>query len=154
MTLVIVWNQCQNTLPCARLPKCSTSLPLPVIPLSASICFLSFLRNTNWSLSFSVRLSPRQEVLFSEGQTEFFVSRTNFSLLPGGGISSYAGVPGGAAKSLEACLEQAVKEIPKFRHHQTPLYLGATAGMRLLKSVQVPIKTGYNTIITAHVLIS
>ncbi|KAM8761447.1 ectonucleoside triphosphate diphosphohydrolase 2-like [Acanthopagrus schlegelii] len=53
----------------------------------------------------------------------------------GGGISSYAGVPGGAAKSLEACLEQAVKEIPKFRHHQTPLYLGATAGMRLLNMV-------------------
>ncbi|XP_073323129.1 ectonucleoside triphosphate diphosphohydrolase 2-like [Pagrus major] len=50
----------------------------------------------------------------------------------GGGISSYAGVRDGAAKSLEGCLEQAVKEIPKFRHHQTPLYLGATAGMRLL----------------------
>ncbi|KAM9360971.1 ectonucleoside triphosphate diphosphohydrolase 2-like [Symphorus nematophorus] len=56
----------------------------------------------------------------------------------GGGISSYAGVPGGAAKSLEACLEQAVKEIPKFRHHQTPLYLGATAGMRLLNIVNAP----------------
>ncbi|XP_041643830.1 ectonucleoside triphosphate diphosphohydrolase 2-like isoform X1 [Cheilinus undulatus] len=53
----------------------------------------------------------------------------------GGGISSYAGVQGGAAKSLEACLEQAVKEIPKFRHSQTPLYLGATAGMRLLSEV-------------------
>lgn len=50
----------------------------------------------------------------------------------GGGISSYAGVRGGAAKSLEACLERAVKAIPKFRHHQTPLSLGATAGMRLL----------------------
>ncbi|XP_070760603.1 ectonucleoside triphosphate diphosphohydrolase 2-like [Enoplosus armatus] len=53
----------------------------------------------------------------------------------GGGISSYAGVYGGAAKSLEACLEQAVKDVPKFRHHQTPLYLGATAGMRLLNKV-------------------
>uniref|UniRef100_UPI0037E87E95 ectonucleoside triphosphate diphosphohydrolase 2-like n=1 Tax=Semicossyphus pulcher TaxID=241346 RepID=UPI0037E87E95 len=53
----------------------------------------------------------------------------------GGGISSYAGVRGGAAKSLEVCLEQAVKEIPKARHHQTPLYLGATAGMRLLSIV-------------------
>ncbi|XP_044051899.1 ectonucleoside triphosphate diphosphohydrolase 2-like isoform X2 [Siniperca chuatsi] len=53
----------------------------------------------------------------------------------GGGISSYAGVRGGAAKSLEACLEQAVKDIPKSRHHQTPLYLGATAGMRLLNIV-------------------
>uniref|UniRef100_A0A3Q1CHT2 Ectonucleoside triphosphate diphosphohydrolase 2a, tandem duplicate 2 n=1 Tax=Amphiprion ocellaris TaxID=80972 RepID=A0A3Q1CHT2_AMPOC len=53
----------------------------------------------------------------------------------GGGISSYAGIRGGAAKSLEACLEQAVKVIPKSRHHQTPLCLGATAGMRLLNIV-------------------
>ncbi|XP_029295638.1 ectonucleoside triphosphate diphosphohydrolase 2-like [Cottoperca gobio] len=52
-----------------------------------------------------------------------------------GGISSYAGVRGGAAESLEGCLEQAVKDIPKSRHHQTPLYLGATAGMRLLNIV-------------------
>ncbi|AWP06502.1 putative ectonucleoside triphosphate diphosphohydrolase 2-like [Scophthalmus maximus] len=51
----------------------------------------------------------------------------------GGGISSYAGVRGGAAESLKACLDQAVKDIPKSRHRQTPLYLGATAGMRLLK---------------------
>ncbi|XP_019957902.2 ectonucleoside triphosphate diphosphohydrolase 2-like [Paralichthys olivaceus] len=51
----------------------------------------------------------------------------------GGGISSYAGVRGGAAKSLKICLDKAVKDIPKSRHSQTPLYLGATAGMRLLK---------------------
>ncbi|XP_063345768.1 ectonucleoside triphosphate diphosphohydrolase 2-like isoform X2 [Pelmatolapia mariae] len=50
----------------------------------------------------------------------------------GGGISSYADNPSGAAKSLEKCLEQALTYIPKFRHHQTPLCLGATAGMRLL----------------------
>ncbi|XP_035768769.1 ectonucleoside triphosphate diphosphohydrolase 2-like [Neolamprologus brichardi] len=50
----------------------------------------------------------------------------------GGGISSYADNPSGAAKSLEKCLEQALTNIPKFRHHQTPLCLGATAGMRLL----------------------
>ncbi|XP_074527443.1 ectonucleoside triphosphate diphosphohydrolase 2-like [Halichoeres trimaculatus] len=53
----------------------------------------------------------------------------------GGGISSYAGVHGGASKSLEACMDQAMKEIPGFRHKQTPLYLGATAGMRLLSIV-------------------
>ncbi|KAM4745166.1 ectonucleoside triphosphate diphosphohydrolase 2-like [Anableps anableps] len=50
----------------------------------------------------------------------------------GGGISSYAGRPDGAAKSLEECMNHALKEIPKSRHHQTPLCLGATAGMRLL----------------------
>ncbi|XP_042344353.1 ectonucleoside triphosphate diphosphohydrolase 2-like [Plectropomus leopardus] len=53
----------------------------------------------------------------------------------GGGISSYAGVRGGAAKSLEACLNHAMKEIPKSRHQKAPLYLGATAGMRLLNKV-------------------
>ncbi|XP_041792846.1 ectonucleoside triphosphate diphosphohydrolase 2-like [Chelmon rostratus] len=55
--------------------------------------------------------------------------------IEGGGISSYAGVRGGAARSLEACLNQALKDIPKFRHHQTPISLGATAGMRLLNIV-------------------
>ncbi|XP_016369751.1 ectonucleoside triphosphate diphosphohydrolase 2-like [Sinocyclocheilus rhinocerous] len=50
----------------------------------------------------------------------------------GGGISSYAGNKGGAASSLEECMEQAMQEIPKSRHKLTPLYLGATAGMRLL----------------------
>ncbi|XDV20885.1 hypothetical protein PO909_026094, partial [Leuciscus waleckii] len=50
----------------------------------------------------------------------------------GGGISSYAGVRGGAARSLEECMEKALKEIPKSRHKLTPVYLGATAGMRLL----------------------
>ncbi|XP_017546696.1 ectonucleoside triphosphate diphosphohydrolase 2 [Pygocentrus nattereri] len=50
----------------------------------------------------------------------------------GGGISSYAGQKGGAAHSLEECMENAVQEIPKARHSLTPVYLGATAGMRLL----------------------
>ncbi|XP_040915551.1 ectonucleoside triphosphate diphosphohydrolase 2 [Toxotes jaculatrix] len=51
----------------------------------------------------------------------------------GGGISSYAGQQGAAGQSLGACLDQAVKEIPKERHQLTPVYLGATAGMRLLQ---------------------
>ncbi|TNN30920.1 Ectonucleoside triphosphate diphosphohydrolase 2 [Liparis tanakae] len=58
-----------------------------------------------------------------------------FPFRGGGGISSYAGSPGGAARSLEVCLDAAVKDIPKYRHHQTSLYLGATAGMRLLNAV-------------------
>uniref|UniRef100_A0A8C2Q607 Uncharacterized protein n=1 Tax=Cyprinus carpio TaxID=7962 RepID=A0A8C2Q607_CYPCA len=33
-------------------------------------------------------------------------------------------------------MEQAMQEIPKSRHKLTPLYLGPTAGMRLLKSVR------------------
>uniref|UniRef100_A0A669CGR3 Negative elongation factor complex member B n=1 Tax=Oreochromis niloticus TaxID=8128 RepID=A0A669CGR3_ORENI len=60
------------------------------------------------------------------------VTQHNECHVEGGGISSYADNPSGAAKSLEKCLEQALTYIPKFRHHQTPLCLGATAGMRLL----------------------
>ncbi|XP_012639961.1 ectonucleoside triphosphate diphosphohydrolase 2 [Microcebus murinus] len=50
----------------------------------------------------------------------------------GGGISSYADNPSGAGQSLVKCLEQALRDVPKERHAGTPLYLGATAGMRLL----------------------
>uniref|UniRef100_A0A8C0YXE4 Ectonucleoside triphosphate diphosphohydrolase 2 n=1 Tax=Canis lupus familiaris TaxID=9615 RepID=A0A8C0YXE4_CANLF len=51
----------------------------------------------------------------------------------GGGISSYADNPSRAGQSLVECLDQALQEVPRERHVGTPLYLGATAGMRLLK---------------------
>lgn len=51
----------------------------------------------------------------------------------GGGISSYADNPSGAGQSLVECLNQALRDVPKERHAGTPLYLGATAGIRLLK---------------------
>ncbi|XP_051750473.1 ectonucleoside triphosphate diphosphohydrolase 2-like [Ctenopharyngodon idella] len=60
------------------------------------------------------------------------VSQHSECHVKGGGISSYAGVSGGAARSLEECMEKAMQEIPKSRHKLTPVYLGATAGMRLL----------------------
>ncbi|XP_018088024.2 ectonucleoside triphosphate diphosphohydrolase 2 isoform X2 [Xenopus laevis] len=50
----------------------------------------------------------------------------------GPGISSYWQDPPKAGKSLEECLNQAVRDIPAERHVMTPIYLGATAGMRLL----------------------
>ncbi|XP_036712231.1 ectonucleoside triphosphate diphosphohydrolase 2 isoform X2 [Balaenoptera musculus] len=50
----------------------------------------------------------------------------------GGGISSYADSPSRAGQSLVECLNQALRDVPKERHAGTPLYLGATAGMRLL----------------------
>ncbi|XP_063172180.1 ectonucleoside triphosphate diphosphohydrolase 2 [Candoia aspera] len=50
----------------------------------------------------------------------------------GGGISSYAADPPAAGQSLRECLDQALEDVPKARHAITPLYLGATAGMRLL----------------------
>ncbi|XP_061658098.1 ectonucleoside triphosphate diphosphohydrolase 2-like [Syngnathoides biaculeatus] len=51
----------------------------------------------------------------------------------GGGISSYAGKEGAAGQSLVECLDQAVHDVPAHRHKVTPVYLGATAGMRLLE---------------------
>nr|XP_056716504.1 ectonucleoside triphosphate diphosphohydrolase 2 [Euleptes europaea] len=60
------------------------------------------------------------------------VSEHSMCDVEGGGISSYAADPPGAGRSLKACLNQAVKDVPKERHAVTPLYLGATAGMRLL----------------------
>ncbi|XP_069039317.1 ectonucleoside triphosphate diphosphohydrolase 8 isoform X2 [Lepisosteus oculatus] len=61
----------------------------------------------------------------------------------GPGISSYASDPPGAGQSLKACLDKAKASIPAERHRDSPVYLGATAGMRLLhlqnptQSVQV-----------------
>ncbi|XP_037653393.1 ectonucleoside triphosphate diphosphohydrolase 8 isoform X2 [Choloepus didactylus] len=51
----------------------------------------------------------------------------------GPGISSYASDPARAGESLQGCLEEALALIPKARHQATPLFLGATAGMRLLR---------------------
>ncbi|XP_014343043.1 ectonucleoside triphosphate diphosphohydrolase 3 [Latimeria chalumnae] len=51
----------------------------------------------------------------------------------GPGISSYASNPPKAARSLEACMNETKKIIPVPLHKDSPVYLGATAGMRLLK---------------------
>ena len=54
-------------------------------------------------------------------------------LSAGPGISSYSSNPPAAGTSLVHCLNQALRDVPKEKHAGTPLYLGATAGMRLLK---------------------
>lgn len=69
--------------------------------------------------------------------SDVFFSLFLFITHSGGGISSYAGQQKAAGQSLKACLDQAVKDIPKDKHQLTPVYLGATAGMRLLKWVSV-----------------
>nr|XP_045017169.1 ectonucleoside triphosphate diphosphohydrolase 8 isoform X2 [Jaculus jaculus] len=51
----------------------------------------------------------------------------------GPGISSYASDPALAGESLRGCLEEALALIPKTQHQETPTFLGATAGMRLLR---------------------
>ncbi|XP_058158770.1 ectonucleoside triphosphate diphosphohydrolase 8 isoform X1 [Dasypus novemcinctus] len=50
----------------------------------------------------------------------------------GPGISSYASDPARAGESLQGCLEEALALIPAAQHRETPVFLGATAGMRLL----------------------
>ncbi|XP_072279231.1 ectonucleoside triphosphate diphosphohydrolase 1 isoform X2 [Pyxicephalus adspersus] len=51
----------------------------------------------------------------------------------GNGISSYNQKPENAGLSLQACLNKAREVIPVNKHKETPVYLGATAGMRLLR---------------------
>ncbi|XP_078269392.1 ectonucleoside triphosphate diphosphohydrolase 1 isoform X2 [Rhinoraja longicauda] len=51
----------------------------------------------------------------------------------GPGISSYWTDVERAGPSLKACLDEAKKTIPTQQHSETPVYLGATAGMRLLR---------------------
>ncbi|MBN3316268.1 ENTP1 diphosphohydrolase, partial [Atractosteus spatula] len=51
----------------------------------------------------------------------------------GPGISSYSADPKRAGASLQECMNEAKVKIPERRHNETPVYLGATAGMRLLR---------------------
>ncbi|XP_015682095.1 ectonucleoside triphosphate diphosphohydrolase 2 [Protobothrops mucrosquamatus] len=60
------------------------------------------------------------------------VSQHSDCHVKGEGISKYSTNPPAAGESLIACLDQALEDVPKARHAITPLYLGATAGMRLL----------------------
>ncbi|KAM4662108.1 ectonucleoside triphosphate diphosphohydrolase 8-like [Discoglossus pictus] len=61
------------------------------------------------------------------------VSQAHVCDVEGPGISSYANNPPAAGKSLINCLEEALAIIPPESQKETPAYLGATAGMRLLR---------------------
>uniref|UniRef100_F6U3Z1 Ectonucleoside triphosphate diphosphohydrolase 8 n=1 Tax=Monodelphis domestica TaxID=13616 RepID=F6U3Z1_MONDO len=65
------------------------------------------------------------------------VSQTMTCDVTGDGISSYAQKPEAAGKSLKPCLDKAMELIPAAQLTQVPVYLGATAGMRIL-SLQDP----------------
>lgn len=58
--------------------------------------------------------------------------------LAGSGISSYADNATKAGDSLKPCLDKAMKIIPAEQQRDTPVYLGATAGMRLLRYWRCP----------------
>ncbi|XP_022791974.1 ectonucleoside triphosphate diphosphohydrolase 8-like isoform X2 [Stylophora pistillata] len=52
------------------------------------------------------------------------------------GISSYVSNPDEAGQSLQSCITStAEKLIPSYLRNRSPIYLGATAGMRLLKEM-------------------
>ncbi|KAF5906382.1 ectonucleoside triphosphate diphosphohydrolase 1 isoform X1, partial [Clarias magur] len=61
------------------------------------------------------------------------VQQTHACNVKGKGISSYSVSPYKAGRSLKECMDEAKEAIPEYRHIETPVYLGATAGMRLLK---------------------
>ena len=51
----------------------------------------------------------------------------------GGGISNYTSNPQEVSKSLEPLVESAENYVPRDQQGRTPIFLGATAGMRLLE---------------------
>ncbi|KAM4877088.1 ectonucleoside triphosphate diphosphohydrolase 8 [Thomomys bottae] len=55
----------------------------------------------------------------------------------GPGISSYTSHPAQAGESLKGCLGEALGLIPEAQHQETPMFLGATAGMRLLSQKNI-----------------
>ncbi|XP_054991878.1 ectonucleoside triphosphate diphosphohydrolase 3 [Sorex araneus] len=61
------------------------------------------------------------------------VSETFKCSVKGSGISSYGNRPQEAPKAFENCMQQVKAQIPEQLHKSTRLYLGATAGMRLLR---------------------
>lgn len=63
------------------------------------------------------------------------VSQTLTCDVKGDGISSYTANPPGAGESLKECLDVAKNAVPTNLQSTTPVYLGATAGMRLLQLV-------------------
>ncbi|XP_039939546.1 ectonucleoside triphosphate diphosphohydrolase 8-like [Hirundo rustica] len=61
------------------------------------------------------------------------VSQTLSCDVQGQGISSYASNPPEAGNSLRECLDKALQVVPAEKQRDIPAYLGATAGMRLLR---------------------
>ncbi|XP_075699214.1 ectonucleoside triphosphate diphosphohydrolase 1 [Rhinoderma darwinii] len=53
----------------------------------------------------------------------------------GNGISSYYLKPVDAGRSLQRCINRAQNVVPASQQKETPVYLGATAGMRLLRLI-------------------
>ncbi|XP_067398283.1 ectonucleoside triphosphate diphosphohydrolase 2-like [Emydura macquarii macquarii] len=77
------------------------------------------------------------------------ISEHSSCTVQGPGISSYSGSPWEAGNSLKPCLSQAMKEIPVGQHEQTPIYLGATASVRLLNLTSPTVSDTLLTAVTS-----
>ena len=55
------------------------------------------------------------------------------ALIAGSGLAKFKDNPSAAGTSLMSCLQQAEDDIPPSMHSFSRVYLGATAGMRLLR---------------------
>lgn len=60
--------------------------------------------------------------------------------VPGKGISSYENNPANLSGPLATCLEQAKQHVPYDNRQETQVFLGATAGMRMLRETD-PVKS-------------
>ncbi|XP_035133706.3 ectonucleoside triphosphate diphosphohydrolase 3 isoform X1 [Callithrix jacchus] len=61
------------------------------------------------------------------------VSQTFKCSVKGSGISSYGNNPQDVPKAFEDCMQKVKGQVPSRLHGSTPIHLGATAGMRLLR---------------------
>ncbi|XP_010622895.1 ectonucleoside triphosphate diphosphohydrolase 3 [Fukomys damarensis] len=61
------------------------------------------------------------------------VSQTYQCSVKGSGISSYWSNPQAAPRAFENCMQKVQQQVPAHLHGSTRVYLGATAGMRLLR---------------------
>ncbi|XP_006868813.1 PREDICTED: ectonucleoside triphosphate diphosphohydrolase 3 isoform X2 [Chrysochloris asiatica] len=61
------------------------------------------------------------------------VSQTFRCTVKGNGISSYGNNPQDVTKTFEECMQKVKEQIPAHLHGSSPIHLGATAGMRLLR---------------------
>ncbi|XP_078071646.1 ectonucleoside triphosphate diphosphohydrolase 3 [Mustelus asterias] len=69
------------------------------------------------------------------------VNESHVCHVEGPDISSYDSDPAQAAHSLQKCLNETMEKIPEDKHNSTPLYFGATAGMRLLQIENAKVAT-------------
>ncbi|XP_069790985.1 ectonucleoside triphosphate diphosphohydrolase 2-like [Narcine bancroftii] len=126
----------------ARLPQLALSVALGVLGLLGIILLAATSRDRaeppTYKYGIVIDAGSSRTTLFiykwpsgKENNTGI-VSEHSSCQVKGPGISSYAENPAGAGESLKACLDKALRAVPSERHSQTPLLLGATAGMRLL----------------------